>query len=96
MRLELPTVASSVRPSDDNICAFLQASLEPIVLAGGDVRLGWHTFEKTGMKDVIVGRYAHGAVLLGVLRPGRSSSDAMHPCRSTNLDSLTTELLEMF
>ena len=37
-----------------------------IVLAGGDVRLGWNTFEKTGMKQVILGRYAQGAVLVGV------------------------------
>ncbi|OBA82491.1 peptidase [Mycobacterium sp. 1164966.3] len=37
-----------------------------IVLAGGDVRLGWNTFERTGMKDVILDRYAGGAVLVGV------------------------------
>jgi cyanophycinase len=37
-----------------------------IVLAGGDVSLGWNTFEKTGMKDVILGRYAQGAVLVGI------------------------------
>ena len=37
-----------------------------IVLAGGDVRLGWKTFERTGMKEVILDRYAQGAVLVGV------------------------------
>lgn len=37
-----------------------------IVLAGGDVGLGWSTFQKTGMKDVILARYAEGAVLVGV------------------------------
>jgi cyanophycinase len=37
-----------------------------IVLAGGDVRLGWDTFERTGMKDVILDRYAKGAVLVGI------------------------------
>src|SRR5581483_6998809 len=37
-----------------------------IALAGGDVRLGWNTFEKPGMKQVILGRYAQGAVLVGV------------------------------
>ncbi|OBF81546.1 peptidase [Mycobacterium sp. 852002-51163_SCH5372311] len=37
-----------------------------IVLAGGDVQLGWNTFERTGMKDVILGRYARGAILVGV------------------------------
>jgi cyanophycinase len=37
-----------------------------IVLAGGDVQRGWNTFEKTGMKEVILARYAQGAVLVGV------------------------------
>ncbi|MDM4142530.1 MULTISPECIES: Type 1 glutamine amidotransferase-like domain-containing protein [Mycobacterium] len=37
-----------------------------IVLAGGDVRLGWNTFEQTGMKDAILDRYAKGAVLVGI------------------------------
>jgi cyanophycinase len=36
------------------------------VLAGGDVRLGWTTFQKSGMKDAILDRYVHGAVLVGV------------------------------
>ena len=37
-----------------------------IVLAGGDVRLGWNTFEETGMKDAILTRYGQGAVLVGI------------------------------
>lgn len=37
-----------------------------IVLAGGDVRRGWNTFEITGMKDVISKRHAEGAVLVGI------------------------------
>ena len=45
--------------------AFLERA-EVIVLAGGDVRLGWNTFEKTGMKEVILNRYAQGAVLVGI------------------------------
>ncbi|BBY01605.1 Type 1 glutamine amidotransferase-like domain-containing protein [Mycobacterium seoulense] len=45
--------------------AFLEGA-RLIVLAGGDVRLGWDTFEETGMKDVILGRYAQGAVLVGI------------------------------
>lgn len=49
--------------SDDR--AFLERA-ELIVLAGGDVRRGWETFEKTGMKDVIVDRYTQGAVLVGI------------------------------
>lgn len=49
--------------SDDR--AFLEAA-QLIVLAGGDVRLGWTTFEETGMKDVILDRYAKGALLVGI------------------------------
>lgn len=37
-----------------------------IVLAGGDVRLGWDAFVKSGLKDVILDRYAKGAVLVGI------------------------------
>ncbi|MGE5193917.1 MAG: Type 1 glutamine amidotransferase-like domain-containing protein, partial [Deltaproteobacteria bacterium] len=37
-----------------------------VVLAGGDVRRGWNTFERTGMKDAILRRYAKGAVLVGI------------------------------
>ncbi len=55
-------IDSSFGPDDR---AFLERA-QLIVLAGGDVRLGWNTFEKTGMKDVILGRYAQGAVLVGV------------------------------
>ena len=40
--------------------AFLERA-QLIVLAGGDVRIGWNIFEKTGMKDVILGRYADGS-----------------------------------
>jgi cyanophycinase-like exopeptidase len=55
-------IDSSFGPDDRAFlgCAHL------IVLAGGDVRLGWDTFEKTGMKDVILDRYAQGAVLVGI------------------------------
>ncbi len=45
--------------------AFLKGA-QLIVLAGGDARLGWHTFEETGMRDVILDRYARGAVLVGI------------------------------
>jgi cyanophycinase len=55
-------IDSSFEPDDR---AFLE-SADLIVLAGGDVRLGWNTFERTGMKDVILSRYAEGAVLVGV------------------------------
>lgn len=55
-------IDSSFGPDDR---AFLERA-QLIVLAGGDVRLGWNTFEKTGMKDVILGRYTQGAVLVGI------------------------------
>lgn len=55
-------IDSSFGPQDR---AFLERA-DLIVLAGGDVRLGWNTFEATGMKDVILDRHAHGAVLVGV------------------------------
>jgi len=45
--------------------AFLERA-QLILLAGGDVRLGWDTLEKTGMKEVILSRYAQGAVLIGI------------------------------
>jgi cyanophycinase len=55
-------IESSFGPEDR---AFLQDA-QLIVLAGGDVRLGWTTFEETGMKDVIVDRHTQGAVLVGI------------------------------
>lgn len=45
--------------------AFLEGA-QVIVLAGGDVRLGWNTFEETGMKETILDRYGNGAVLVGI------------------------------
>jgi cyanophycinase-like exopeptidase len=50
-------------PRDDR--AFLERA-RLVVLAGGDVRRGWNTFEETGMKDVILSRYTQGAVLVGI------------------------------
>jgi cyanophycinase len=44
---------------------FLQRA-KLILLAGGDVYRGWSTFERTGMKEQILARYAQGAVLVGV------------------------------
>lgn len=55
-------IVSSFGPDDR---AFLRRA-RLIVLAGGDVRLGWKTFEDTGMKEVILGRYAQGAILVGI------------------------------
>lgn len=55
-------IGSSFGPDDRS---FLERA-RLILLAGGDVRLGWNTFEKTGMKDVILARYAKGAALVGI------------------------------
>ncbi|OBG64829.1 Type 1 glutamine amidotransferase-like domain-containing protein [Mycobacterium sp. E735] len=55
-------IDSSFGPDDRNFLA----SAQLIILAGGDVRLGWDTFEKTGMKGAILDRYTHGALLVGV------------------------------
>ena len=55
-------IDSSCGPDDR---AFLE-NARLVVLAGGDVRLGWSTFEETGMKKAILGRYAQGAVLVGI------------------------------
>lgn len=55
-------IHSSFGPADR---AFLE-NTQLIVLAGGDVRLGWNTFEETGMKQTILDRYTKGAVLVGI------------------------------
>ncbi|KUH84125.1 peptidase [Mycobacterium sp. GA-1999] len=55
-------IKSSFGPDDR---AFLERA-QLLVLAGGDVRLGWDTFKRTGMNEVIVDRRAQGAVLVGV------------------------------
>jgi cyanophycinase len=55
-------IDSSFGPYDRT---FLEGA-QLIVLAGGDVRLGWTTFEKAGMKDAILDRYARGAILVGI------------------------------
>lgn len=72
--------------------AFLERA-QLIVLAGGDVRLGWNTFEKTGMKEVILSRYAEGAVLVGI------SAGAVQLGRYGTVEtpgSAATELLDVF
>jgi cyanophycinase-like exopeptidase len=81
--------SSSFGPDDR---AFLERA-QLIVLAGGDVRLGWNTFEKTGVKDVILGRYAQGAVLVGI------SAGAVQLGRYGIVEtpeSPATELLDVF
>jgi cyanophycinase len=64
-----------------------------VVLAGGDVRLGWNTFEKTGMKEVILGRYAQGAVLVGI---SAGAVQLGHYGIVETTESSATELLDVF
>lgn len=39
---------------------------ELILLAGGDVERGWRTFERNGLKQILVRRYYEGALLIGI------------------------------
>lgn len=45
--------------------AFVEAA-DVILLAGGDVDVGWRAFEASGMREVVERRYREGAVLVGV------------------------------
>jgi len=44
---------------------FLKAA-NIVLLAGGDVKKGWQTFVRTGIKDAIIKKYYGGDVLMGV------------------------------
>jgi cyanophycinase-like exopeptidase len=82
-------IDSSFNTDDRN---FLQRA-QLIVLAGGDVRVGWNIFFKTGMRDVIVSRYTKGAVLVGI------SAGAVQLGRCGIVDkpeSTAVELLDLF
>ena len=50
-------------PAEDR--EFLEAA-DVVVLAGGDVEVGWNVFTQTGMREQIESRYHDGAVLIGV------------------------------
>ena len=82
-------IDSSFAPEDR---AFLERA-QLIVLAGGDVRLGWNTFERTGMKEVILSRYAEGAVLVGI-SAGAVQLGRYGPVESPG--SPAAELLDVF
>lgn len=51
-------------PSEEE-CEFVE-SADVILLAGGDVDLGWRAFEATGIRTIIERRYWDGAVIVGV------------------------------
>ena len=72
--------------------AFLERA-QLVLLAGGDVQLGWNTFEKTGMKELILERYAQGATLVGV------SAGAVQLGRQTVFnteESASLQLIDVF
>jgi cyanophycinase len=81
-------IDSSFGPDDR---AFLNGA-QLIVLAGGDVRLGWTTFERTGMKDVILGRYTQGAILVGI----SAGAVQLGRCGIVETPESATELLDVF
>jgi cyanophycinase len=85
---DLRMIDSSFGPDDR---AFLERA-QLVVLAGGDVSLGWTTFERTGMKDMILSRYAQGAVLVGI------SAGAVQLGRygMAETPESSTELLDVF
>ncbi len=82
-------ITSAFSPDDR---AFLE-SAHIILLSGGEVRVGWDAFERTGMKDVILARYAQGAVLVGI------SAGAIQLGRQAVVEatgSAASELLDVF
>ena len=51
-------------PDDEDREYFEEADL--ILLAGGDVRMGWRALKRNGLQSKIIERYYTGAVLMGV------------------------------
>lgn len=51
-------------PSAEEMAFLEEADL--ILLAGGDVELGWRAFEASGIREVVERRYYAGALLIGV------------------------------
>jgi hypothetical protein len=52
------------QPSKEDISFIEEADL--ILLSGGDVELGWRTFEQNGLKEMIPRKRFDGAILIGV------------------------------
>ena len=52
------------RPSPEDRAFFEEADL--LLLAGGDVELGWTAFEQNGMKELVTRKRYDGAILIGV------------------------------
>ena len=54
----------SASPSEVEVSFVEQADL--ILLSGGDVEKGWKAFERSGLKQKIIGRYHKGVILIGI------------------------------
>jgi hypothetical protein len=52
------------QPSKEDISFIEEADL--ILLSGGDVEWGWHTFEQNGLKELVPRKRFDGAILMGV------------------------------
>ncbi len=55
-------IAAELSPDD---ASFVEQS-DLILLAGGDVKRGWRTFEQNGLKDLIITAYSKGVLLIGI------------------------------
>ena len=55
-------INSKLMPEDK---AFVEQA-DLLLLAGGEVELGWRTFEENGLKEIIARRRIEGAVLIGI------------------------------
>ena len=82
-----------IRASFDSEDRAFMERAQLVLLAGGDVQLGWNTFEKTGMKELILERYAQGATLVGI------SAGAVQLGRQTVFnteESASLQLIDVF
>ncbi|HKD14764.1 MAG TPA: Type 1 glutamine amidotransferase-like domain-containing protein [Candidatus Angelobacter sp.] len=66
------------------------ASADLVLLAGGDVELGWKSFQQTGIEEMLVQRRYEGAVLVGV------SAGAVQLGLGTLLETSTMRKLSTF
>src|SRR5215471_11567802 len=66
------------------------ASADLVLLAGGDVELGWKAFQATGINDMLVQRRYEGAVMVGV------SAGAVQLGLGTLLETSTMTRLSTF
>jgi cyanophycinase len=76
------------KPSREDLLYMEESDL--ILLAGGDVELGWQIFEQNGLKDLIPRKRFDGAVLIGI------SAGAMHLGLGSLSNSSQPKQISMF